>query len=91
MKLIIEIPDDAYSMIMETTFTENYDVAFRQSAEDRRKTLQIFATLDAIRQGKPLETYCRFCKGREIPDPCLDGNEIKQMFLDNVQTIKKGE
>ena len=55
MKLIIDIPNDAYSMIVNTAFTENFEVMFKQSAEDRRKTLQLFTTLDAIKDGKPYE------------------------------------
>lgn len=66
MKLIIDISDEAYSMVMNTVFTEDSEIMFKQNAEGRRKTLQLFATLDAIKSGKPY----------------LDGNEIRQVFCD---------
>lgn len=52
---IIDIPDEAYSMVMSTTFTEDSEIMFKQNAEDRRKTLQLFVILDSIKDGKPYE------------------------------------
>lgn len=52
MKLLIDIPEDAYHMICETTFTEDADRMFLQSSEDRLKTLLLFKALDSIKEGK---------------------------------------
>lgn len=52
MKLVIDIPEEAYHMICETTFTEDTDRMFLQAPEDRLKTLLLFKTLDSIKEGK---------------------------------------
>lgn len=55
MKIVIDIPIDAYSMIKETTFTEDEKTMFLQTPEDRLKTMLLFKTLDSIKNGKPYE------------------------------------
>jgi len=55
MKLIIDIPMDAYSMIMDTTFTECEETMFLQTPEDRLKTMLLFKTLGSIKNGTPYE------------------------------------
>jgi len=86
MKLIIDIPDDAYSMITNTVFTENVEVMFKQSAEDRQKTLQLFATLDAIKDGKPYEERPQ---GAAISREALkEAVEKLELSLTNKKTIQ---
>ena len=55
MKLIIDIPIDAYLMIKETAFTECEETMFLQTPEDRLKTMLLFKTLNSIKNGKPYE------------------------------------
>lgn len=55
MKRIIEIEEREFDLIEETTFVEDTDVMFRQTADDREKTLMMFRIIDAIKQSKPYD------------------------------------
>ena len=57
MKLIIDITEGTYNMIKRTVFKEDLSVMFKQSAEDRTKTMQIFELLEAVRQGETYEKW----------------------------------
>jgi len=50
MKLVIDISKDDYDFIKNTSFVENTEVMFKQSAEDRTKTMILFRIVDAIKR-----------------------------------------
>ena len=54
MKLTIEISENVYQFVMNTSFVEDERSIFTQSKEDRKKTMILFDILDAIRNGTPL-------------------------------------
>lgn len=54
MKIVIDIPEEDYEMIKNTTFTENTETIFRQSSEDRKGTIMLFRLLDSVTDGTPL-------------------------------------
>lgn len=76
MKLVINIPEEDYEMIKNTTFTENTETIFRQSSEDRKLTMMLFRLLDSVTDGKPLQ------------EDATNGDIIKAMFP-NVEVKEK--
>ena len=68
MKVIIEIDEEAYKTIMNTSFVRDVDLTFKQSAKDIEQTNAIFSLIDALDNGTP------------IPDNATNGDVIKAMF-----------
>ena len=54
MKMIVDIPEDAYDYLINTSFVENPKIMFNQSVEDRKHTMQLFEVIDAVKNGTPL-------------------------------------
>lgn len=92
MKRIIEIEEREFDLIEETTFVEDTDVMFRQTAEDREKTLMMFRIIDAIKQSKPYDDSGDLIS-REALKKAIKDNGYSHYFeifdiIDNAQAIK---
>lgn len=57
MNLTIEISENAYQFVMNTSFIEDERSIFTQTKEDRKKTMILFDILNAIRNGTPLSDW----------------------------------
>lgn len=68
MRLIIDIPKEAYKTIMNTSFVRDVDLTFKQSAKDIEQTNAIFSLIDALDNGTP------------ISDNATNGDVIMAMF-----------
>ena len=54
MRIVIDIPEQIYNFVKETSFVEDEKSIFYQSGSDRQKTLFLFDALKAIENGTPL-------------------------------------
>lgn len=54
MQIVINITEEDYEKIRETSFVENTEIVFKQSSEDRKGTMMLFKVIDAIKNGTPL-------------------------------------
>ena len=91
MKRIIEIEEREFDLIEKTTFVEDTDVMFRQTAEDREKTLMMFRIIDAIKQSKPYDDSGDLIS-REALKKAIKDNGYSHYFeifeiIDNAQTV----
>lgn len=57
MKLVIDIPEEIYEFVQNTSFVEDESTLFKQTNAERRKTLYLFDIIDAIRNGTPLPEH----------------------------------
>ena len=57
MEIVIKIPDKIYKFVQNTSFVENESTLFKQTSNERQKTLFLFDILDAIKNGKPLKEW----------------------------------
>lgn len=93
MKLIIDIPINAYLMIKETIFTECTETMFLQTPDDRLKTMLLFKTLDSIKDGKPYEERpqdkcnCSNCDYFKFSQSFIE-NVVKFMTDYNIETVE---
>ncbi len=51
MQIVINITEEDYEKIRETSFVENIEIVFKQSSEDRKGTMMLFRVIDAIKNG----------------------------------------
>ena len=63
MKLMIEVSDDLFEFIKNTSITPSTKVLFGESSKDREGTLAINEAINAIKSGKHIE---------EIDNPCIE-------------------
>ena len=68
MKLIIDIPEETYKTIINTSFVGDVDLTFKQLAKDIVQTNVIFKLIDAVDN----VTF--------IPDNVTNGDVIMAMF-----------
>ena len=69
MKLIIDIPEEIYDFVQNTSFVEDENTLFKQTSDERQKTLYLFDILDAIRNGTPIpEHHGRLIDEQQIID-----------------------
>lgn len=92
MKRIIEIEKREFDLIEETTFVEDTDVMFRQTAEDREKTLMMFRIIDAIKSSTPYNPSGD-CISREALKKAIKDSGYSHYFeifdiIDNAQAIE---
>ena len=57
MKIVIKIPDKIYKFVQNTSFVENESTLFKQTSNERQKTLFLFDILEVIRNGTPLKEW----------------------------------
>lgn len=57
MEIVIDIPDEIYDFVQNTSFVEDESTLFKQTSAERQKTLVLFDILDAIRNGTPLPEH----------------------------------
>lgn len=57
MEIVIKIPDKVYKFVQNTSFVENENTLFKQTSDERLKTLFLFDILDAIKDGTPLPKH----------------------------------
>ena len=57
MKIVIDIPEEIYDFVQNTSFVEDERTLFKQSNAERQKTLLIFDIMDAIRNGELLPEH----------------------------------
>ena len=69
MKIVIDISEDVYKFVQNTSFVENESTIFKQTNAERKKTLALFDILYAIRNGTPLpEHHGRLIDEQQIID-----------------------
>lgn len=78
MKLIIDIPEEAYKTIMNTSFVWDVDLTFKQSAKDTEQTNAIFSLIDALDNGTPIPDNATVCDIEQIRD------EIEESITDYI-------
>jgi hypothetical protein len=61
MKLVIDMLEDDFEKIKNTSFVENTETMFKQSTEDRNGTMMLFRVMDSIKNGEPQK------RGKWIP------------------------
>lgn len=57
MKIVIDIDDEIYDFVQNTSFVEDENTLFKQTNAERQKTLALFDIIDAIRNGTPLPEW----------------------------------
>lgn len=74
MEVVIDIPEEIYEFVQNTSFVEDESTLFKQTNAERRKTLYLFDIIDAIRNGTPLPEH----HGRLI-----DADDIRVIELED--------
>ena len=57
MKIVIDIPEEIYDFVQNTSFVEDESTLFKQTNAERQKTLFLFDIMDAIRNGEQLPKH----------------------------------
>jgi hypothetical protein len=57
MQIVIDIPEEIYDFVQNTSFVEDESTLFKQTNTERQKTLILFDIIDAIRNGIPLPEH----------------------------------
>ena len=57
MKIVIDIDEEIYNFVQNTSFVEDESTLFKQTNAERQKTLFLFDIIDAIRNGEPLPEH----------------------------------
>jgi hypothetical protein len=80
MQIVIDISEEVYQFLQKTSFTEDENTIFKQTNEDRKKTLFLFDILDAIRNGTPLpKGHGRLIDADAFERRCMFDSDIEDM------------
>ena len=88
MKIVIEIPEEIYDFVQNTSFVEDENTLFKQTNAERQKTLYLFDILDAIRNGTPLpEHHGRLIDADAFQKYCFEKNFDRRLSEGGLATI----
>ena len=88
MKIVIDIPEEIYDFVQNTSFVEDERTLFKQSNAERQKTLLIFDIMDAIRNSTPLpEHHGRLIDADALEQYCFNKNFDKRLSDGGLATI----
>lgn len=76
MQIVIDIDEEIYNFVQNTSFVEDESTLFKQTNAERQKTLFLFDIIDAIRNGTPLPEH----HGRLIDADRLTRAEIMHLW-----------
>ena len=82
MKIVIDIPEEIYDFVQNTSFVEDENTLFKQSNAERQKTLFLFDIIDAIRNGTPLpKEHGRLIDEQQIIDRFKPIEKFKNWYV----------
>lgn len=87
MKTVIDIPEETYDFVQNTSFVEDENTLFKQSNADRQKTLFLFDIIDAIRNGKPLPEHHGDLISKEQAIELVEFYQLNPQHFDFVNLI----
>ena len=87
MKIVIDIPEETYDFVQNTSFVEDERTLFKQSNAERQKTLFLFDIIDAIRNGEPLPEHHGDLISKEQAIELVEFYQLNPQHFDFVNLI----